>query len=519
MSHEKFVIQEKTDDEIRRFVKKLERRSSKSLEATEKIQRDCEEKIRTLKSELSVELLAKANEPVNRAVGVLTFIMALVVVGGGALAWLTTSNLLSTMQSLMASKIDSWMSLDDKHSEASKVLDAYRTRALLDSYMIQVARAKSDQRPVTDLSFKISDKERLMMIVSSSSSSRQDFYDALRLLAIADGEWGILAEESESGRNLAGLVEDPHFDSMRKLDILQVHSRNPNLINVEAEYLQNASAPDALRYQSYLNLKSASKGSVLAQLALKYAIGLLQSTTQYKVEVALKHIAEVDPFNAELLAFLNTLSKRQRDLRIAYRLAVAEGLINQLPLPGVESFDVIEDAESVDRGAIRAAAADVISDLLDDGLRLELEKMLRARPFLAVNYIQTSGTSVTMQFPLERLLGDEQLMQEIYERQYPKGLVNFARFFSVVDRGEVIVLAKLEVPLESLGIAHDALLPKDIVGRLQFVDGAKPRFSWRDSLGDWQSSNLETLSKAKVIMVFDKDAISYRDRNSTDWIF
>ncbi|MNJ18887.1 hypothetical protein D3C77_131990 [compost metagenome] len=62
-------------------------------------------------------------------------------------------------------------------------------------------------------------------------------------------------------------------------------------------------------------------------------------------------------------------------------------------------------------------------------------------------------------------------------------------------------------------------MPRDIVGRLEFAQDAKLRFAWRDSQGDWQSSDIETLGKAKVIMVFDKDAISYRDMSLTDWIF
>ncbi|MNT93825.1 hypothetical protein D3C72_2353900 [compost metagenome] len=62
-------------------------------------------------------------------------------------------------------------------------------------------------------------------------------------------------------------------------------------------------------------------------------------------------------------------------------------------------------------------------------------------------------------------------------------------------------------------------MPRDIVGRLEFAKDAKLRFTWRDNQGDWQSSDIIMLGKAKVSMVFDKDAISYRDMSLTDWIF
>ncbi|WP_277590744.1 hypothetical protein [Pseudomonas chlororaphis] len=519
MNHENVVTLEKTADEMRRLAKTVERRSSKSLEAMKDVQRDCQERIQALKYELSKDLIEQANAPVNRAVSILTYVLAAVVIVGGMFAWLTANNLESTLQTLMTKRIESWLSLEDEHSQASKTLDAYRTRALLDSYIIQLARQKSQNASIVDLNFKVSDKKRLMAIVRSPSSDYQDFYDALRLLAVADGEWGIIVGENELGHDLVGLIEDPRFDSMRKLDVLQILSRNRNLVAVEAAYLQDTSALEPLRYQSYLNLKGYDKGSAPGELALKYATGLLQSTARHKVESALEHIASVDPFNPDIKAFLDKLPERQREVRMDYRLAVAKGLISQLPSPGVLSLYQPEDSEPVDRGAIRASVAALISDLLEDGLMLGVDKTFSARPHLVIHYLQADGVTVSKPFPLERLMGDEKLMQAIYERQYSKGLERFTRFFSVTDRGEIVSLAKLTVPASALGVGHDPSLPRDIVGRLEFTQGAKLRFTWRNSLGDWQSSGIETLDKARVSMVFDKDAISYRDISLTDWIF
>lgn len=519
MSPKNIETPEQAADEMRRLVKKIERYSSKSQEAMRDVQRDCQERIQALKYELSKDLIEQANAPVNRAVSILTYVLAAVVIVGGAFAWLTANNLKSTLQTLMTQRIESWLSLDDEHSQASKTLDAYRTRALLDSYMIQLVRQKSQNTPIVDLNFKVSDKKRLMAIVRSPLSDYQDFLDALRLLAVADGEWGIIVGENELGRDLVGLIEDPRFDPMRKLEILQVLSRNRNLAGVEAAYLQDASAPEPLRYQSYLNLKGYDKGSTLGELALRYATGLLQSATRHKVEDALEHIAAVDPFNAELAAFLDKLPEGQREARMDYRLAIAKGLISQLPSPEIISLYQPEDSEPIDRSAIRAKVAALISDLLDDGLMLEMDKTFSSRPHLAISYVQSAGVVVSKPFPLKRLMGDEQLMQAIYEHQYTKGLERFARFFSVTDRGEVITRAKLTVPADALGLEHDPSMPRDIVGRLEFAQDAKLRFAWRDSQGDWQSSDIETLGKAKIIMVFDKDAISYRDMSLTDWIF
>lgn len=519
MSDKSVFTPEQAVDDIRRLSKKIERHSSRHMEAMKGIQSECQEKIQQLKYELSNELIDKANAPINRAVSILNWVLAAVVVVGGALAWLTANNLKTTLQTLMTQRIESWLSLDDEHSQASKTLDDYRTRALLDAYMIQLARQKSQNTSIVALNFKISDKKRLMSIVRSPSSNHQDFYDALRLLAVADGEWGIIVGESELGRDLVELIEDPRFDSTRKLEILEVLSRNRNLAGVEMAYLQDASAPEPLRYQSYLNLKGYDKGSAPAELALKYAIGLLQNGSNHKVERALEHIAAADPFNAELTELLKKLPERQREQRMSYRLAIAKGLINQLPSADAINFFEIEDTEPVDRGAVRAKVATLFSDLLEDGLKLGMDRTFTEQRHLTLHYTQATGLTVYETFPLERLLGDEQLMQAIYERQYPKGLGHFAQFFSVTDGGEVIALAKLKVPATALGVEHDPSLPRDIIGRLELSQDRKPQIAWRDSMGDLNYNGVETLSKAKVIMVFDKDSISYRDTSLTNWIF
>ena len=175
MNHENVVTPEQAMEEMRRLAKKIERSSSKSLDAMKDIQRDCQEKIQELKYELSTDLIAKANEPVARAVSLLNWILLAVVVIGGALAWLTTSSLKSTLETLMTQRIESWLSLDDQHSPASRTFDAYRTRALLDSYMIQLARQKSQHSPIVNLRFKVGDQKRLMASELSPSdvSGRQ----------------------------------------------------------------------------------------------------------------------------------------------------------------------------------------------------------------------------------------------------------------------------------------------------------------------------------------------------------
>jgi hypothetical protein len=507
-------------NEIRRLLAKAKRSSSKSMEEMRALEREFQINVEKIKYELGKEIIEQANAPINRAVSVLSYVLAAVVIVGGAFAWITTNNLKSTLQTLMTQRIEGWLSLNNDSSEASKTLDTYRTRALLDSYMIQLARRKAQSDIMARLDFKAGDEKRLLSIVQSTSSDRQDFYDALRLLALADGEWGIIAGENGLGRQLVGLLKDPQYDATRKLEILQILSRDRNLLEVEADYIQDESAPESFRYQSYLNLKGYDKNSVPNQLALKYATALIRgSKSTYKVQDALEFIASVDPDNADLTAFLGNMSERQREVRMGYRLAVAKGLISQLPSPSFSGYEAFEESEPVDRGLIRSKVAELMSELLDDGLVLGVDENFSGKPHLEIRYTQASGVALSTVFPLDRLLQDELLIQEIYKRQYTKGLDRFARFFSTLDRGEVVTQAKLTVSAEQLGVGRDTSLPKAIIGRLEFAKDGTLKFAWRDSLGDWQTSAIETLIDATVSLTVDKNYISYRDTSLTDWIF
>lgn len=511
---------QETLNEIRRLLAKAKRSSSKSVDEIKALEREFQCSVEKIKYELSKDVIEKANAPVHKAVSVLTFILAAVVIVGGAFAWITTNNLKSTLHTLMQQRIESWLSLSNDSSEASKTLDAYRTRALLDAYIIQLARRKAQSDVMVSLDFKVGDEKRLLSIVQSPSSDRQDFYDALRLLAVADGEWGIMAGDRDLGRQLVALFKEPHYDPNRKLDILQILSRDRNLLDVEVAYLQDEQAPEPFRYQSYLNLKGYDKNTIPNQLAVKYAVALIKtSKNTLKVEDALEFIASTDADNADLTLFLSTTGELKREARMNYRVAIAKGLIAQLPSPHFSAYEAYEESEPVDRGQIRSRVAQLVSDLLDDGLTLGVNENFAGRPHLEIRYTQASGVARSFDFPLDRLLQDDLLIQEIFKRQYAKGLERFARFFATQDRGEVVTQAKFTVPAQKLHTGQDPSMPEAIKGRLQFTKDGTLAFAWRDSLGDWQTSAIEALLDAKVTVTVDKDYISYRDRSLTDWIF
>lgn len=115
------ACREQTQDAEQRIQEALER--VRQLEANQAAQ------ISHLKYELSKEILEQANAPITRATQALTFIISVVVVGGSALTYFISSNLQTTFESQMKQRVESWLSLENESSVASKTLDTYRTRA------------------------------------------------------------------------------------------------------------------------------------------------------------------------------------------------------------------------------------------------------------------------------------------------------------------------------------------------------------------------------------------------------
>lgn len=506
-------------NELRKEARKIQRQASTTLKKMEAIEAQYRQDVAALKYELSKEVIAEANAPINRATSVFTIVLTIVALFGAALAWITLSNLQSTLKSMMADRIESYLSLSDEGSVASQTLDAYRTRALLNAYMIQLVKERSQNQRMTGINFKPADRKRLLAIVQSKTSTREDFFDALRLLAAADGEWGLIGDGEGLGRELLGAFNDPDFDANRKLDILQVLQRDRSLMGIELAILANESAPEEYRYQSYLNLKGYSKENKAGKAALDYAVELLRTPSAgYKVSDALEHLSYVDPSNDSLASFDAKISTMAREQRLDYRLARVKGLLRLLPHPQAMPLLEHKADDLPDQRRVRQEIATLFSSLLADGLAMDVDNGFAGSARLGVSYATVSGARHWSPFPLYSLLEDPALVQTIFATQAVAGLEPFIRFFTTFDRSQVVTAPKFSVPAANFA-EQTVGGPETVIGRIERTDGDHFQLIWRDALGDEQASKLESLEHITVQVQVDKDYLSYRDASLKEWIF
>lgn len=505
----------------REQVQGVEERIENAADKIRQLEENQAAQLASLKYELSKEILEQANAPITRATQALTFIISVVVLGGSALTYFVSNNLQTTFESQMKLRVESWLSLENESSIASKTLDAYRTRALLDSYMIQLARQKARGGSMVSLDFRKGDQNRLLSIIESKDSQTSDFLDALKLLSVARGGWAFGARNDTVSQRLRALFQDADFDSNRKLYMLEVMDRDEGLMPVAASILENPDQPQSFRYQAFKMLQNEGIDTRSGKLAHRYALEQLTSSQDPERTVdVVQYLAKNDPFSQALNAFLQTLDKQPRPARITMRTAAASGWISLLPNRSFESIADIDTAyPTADREKLRQMIAANLSLALEDGLSLGVTDNLTRRAGLSLQFVHTSGSVSHIDFPLERLFSDSQLLSKLFEIEQLKGLTSFARFFNTAYNDEIITNLRLKVPVDVFDVAQQQALGEQVEVQLKVSPEGVVNYQWTDRNGDvHQQPKLGIIKPIDIRVVFDRDYLIYKDTYDT-WMF
>lgn len=259
-------------EDSRAQTRDAEKRIQDALEKVRRLEKSQAAQMINLKYELSKEILEQANAPITRATQALTLILSIVVIGGSLLTYFVSNNLQTTFESHMKQRVESWLSLENESSIVNRTLDTYRTRALLDSYMIQLARRKARGESMVNLDFRKGDESRLLSIIEAKDSQTSDFLDALKLLSVARGGWVFGARNDTVSLRLRALFRDAEFDNNRKLYILEIMDRDEGLVPIAASILQNSGQPQPFKFQAFKMLREARQDSEEGALAHRYAL-------------------------------------------------------------------------------------------------------------------------------------------------------------------------------------------------------------------------------------------------------
>ncbi|QEY70722.1 hypothetical protein [Pseudomonas denitrificans (nom. rej.)] len=145
-----------------------------------------------------------------------TFITLALALG----AFLGYKNLTDSLTNTFVNKVDRWLRFEDGDSDESRALDAMRTQALLDAYMVRFARERLGGHNGS-FSLTEAERQRLLVILQDPSSDAGQFSDALTIITRSRGLFAPPWMEDPIGKALARLVNDSSLSQHKRVLLLE----------------------------------------------------------------------------------------------------------------------------------------------------------------------------------------------------------------------------------------------------------------------------------------------------------
>lgn len=129
-------------------------------------------------------------------------------------------NLAETLTTTFTNKVERWLHFEEGDSDESRALDAMRTQALLDAYMVRFARERMDGRDAS-LSLNKAERERLLAVLQNPSSDIGQFSDALTIITRSRGLFAPPWMEDPAGKALTQMVNDSSLSQHKRTLLLE----------------------------------------------------------------------------------------------------------------------------------------------------------------------------------------------------------------------------------------------------------------------------------------------------------
>lgn len=359
---------------------RVELATSRALDKIEKLVKEAEDNhtsstrmIENAKSELMQHVIDKSVAPVNRVVTLISVVLAFLAIAGTALSFTIKDNLETTLTSHITKQVETWLSFDSEHSKITNVLEDYRSRALLDAYMIKLAREVSTGSGISRLEFKAADKSRLLDIVANPSSSYSDFHDALTLLAKSRGLFGWGQGNDHIANRLRELFSSADYDDEKKLRILEVLESDIAMLPIAEHLIKDEKAPYRFKSQAFKILSQRDSGSYYGEIAQKYALDLLKSgSDENDLLLASSYIAKNEPLSPEITSYIERLKTFKRSQSLSLRLSLVDALLTNIPSKSGPTFFEHELPEPSFLNQVRTLVGDQLLTAIKDGARFEV---------------------------------------------------------------------------------------------------------------------------------------------------
>lgn len=418
-------------------------------------------------------------------------------------------NLTDSLSFSFKEKVNQWMRFDDEKSEGRKTLDELRTEALLNAYMIRLARNYSSGS-TNLLHLNGPEEKRLLDVLQNPETSYSSFSDALTIIIKNRGPFRINLPEDSVGKTIASLISSEDISPYKRGLLVDRLKGDQALLPYSKEILKGESYDSYTKLSAFDNVKLHDR---------KFAIAF-----------AKRNISEAEPIlKEELSIFL-----AEETQNYSFALSYLESLIDQKPeYWKSRAIGVVSRLGETLPSTVNPQTdelAKFFCRVIELGARIELTDGQLGPKRVAINL---GGSYSPLRKPATLLANRNLIKSTITNRQLTlEWLLAATDFFQIKDK-EALLTTLILTPTEKALIETNkgSRLSKmtvegDIWLRTKSFPGGKDlTATWRDResgiVYTEQVLKIQNLADSKYQLSFDKDlldSISYEYRSPDDFI-
>lgn len=331
------------------------------------------------------------------------------------------NNLSNTLVALFNDKVNQWMRFEDDRSGGKQALDELRTEAIINAYMIRLARnytsASASLFPLNG-----PEEKRLLSVLLAPESKYSDFSDALTIIIKNRGPFRPALSEDDVGRKIASLLTVSDISLEKKWLVLEKLKGDAALLPYSKSILNDESQSIYARMAAWENINIFDK-----EMAINFAeknVDIIKPDV--KSNLILYLAKESARYDAALQYVRDQISQKP-DFWQSGVLRVISGLGETLPA-------------TLDPGAEKLA--DLFAEVVSLGGKIEISDGRFGPKRIA---LQIDGASMMLEKP-GRLLKSSSLVKAVISKSDSLDWVlKSTNFFQVSDQG--VLLATLNVTL------------------------------------------------------------------------
>ena len=416
-------------------------------------------------------------------------------------------NLADTLTTSFENKVNRWMQFDDDESGGRKALDVLRTEAIINAYMIRLARNYSS---VSGSLFPLNgpEEKRLLEVLQTAKTSYSDFSDALTIIVKNRGPFRPAFSEDDVGKKIAALLSADGISPDKRGLVLERFRGEAALLPYSKSFLNDENQSIYVRMAAFENVKVFD-----SEMAVAFAeknVGTIKPSLKGDLVLYLaKESGQYEP----ALRYVHNLIDQKPD----YWQSSVLGLVSRLG----ETL-----SPTVNPGAYKLA--ELLIPVVELGGKIGISDERFGPKHIAM---QLDGGESVLSKP-GRLLNDSALIKAIISKQDAsvEWLLKSTEFFQVSDQGvllsTLIVKPGNKASIQTLN--QSSLTNKTVLGdvwlRTQSVPGGKQLMAtWRDKetgiVRMDQVTQVANVPDMDFRLSFDAklmESISYDYRSPTD---